>query len=172
MVILGGISRSLGLIAGVGATLMAKWFNLVLHGQPFVDDVRTAMGEPLPTPLAVLIHLAIGAGFAVLFGLGVRRFGPPGTSWSSSSSWWAWWPAVVFGVATSIANGFLTFPGMGFGIFGVDGPPEMMMIRTNLVMHLYYGLGLALAARFLCSPARISGGTPAPTVPTREATNR
>jgi len=38
------------------------------------------------------------------------------------------------------------FPAMGFGLFGFRGPTELRLLSTALVNHLFFGVGLALAA--------------------------
>jgi hypothetical protein len=44
---------------------------------------------------------------------------------------------------------FLMFPGMGFGIMGLKGPAEYVLLRTAVLNHLFYGIGLTLTFRWL-----------------------
>jgi hypothetical protein len=51
---------------------------------------------------------------------------------------------IAFGVATSVFAWFLMFPSMGFGVFGLEAPPQIHLLRTSLFNHSFYGIGLAL----------------------------
>jgi Protein of unknown function (DUF2938) len=57
--------------------------------------------------------------------------------------------ALGFGLATSVFPWFLVLPALGFGVFGRKGPPELKLLRTSLINHLSYGLGLWWAAKVL-----------------------
>jgi hypothetical protein len=41
------------------------------------------------------------------------------------------------------------FPAMGFGLLGLRGPRELRLLRTAIVNHALFGLGLALAASLI-----------------------
>ena len=55
----------------------------------------------------------------------------------------------MYGVATTLIAAFVMFPGMGFGIMGLKGPDEYLLLRTAILNHLFYGIGLTLAFRWL-----------------------
>jgi hypothetical protein len=38
---------------------------------------------------------------------------------------------------------------MGFGLLGLNGPPEYLLLRTAILNHLAFGLGLTVAFRWL-----------------------
>jgi hypothetical protein len=38
---------------------------------------------------------------------------------------------------------------MGFGVFGLSGPKELGLLRSSLINHLFYGLGLWWSAKIL-----------------------
>ena len=51
--------------------------------------------------------------------------------------------AVAFGLLTNVFPALFMFPAMGFGAFGQSGPPGLLLMRTAIVNHLIFGLGLA-----------------------------
>jgi len=51
---------------------------------------------------------------------------------------------LFYGLTTTLIPVFLMFPGMGFGIMGLKGPAEYLLLRTAVVNHLFYGIGLTL----------------------------
>jgi hypothetical protein len=137
MDVLGGITRKIGLTHGAPPELIGKWFMQVFRGHSFVGDIR-ALPDPAP-PLGLLlaIHYAIGISLALLLGfagrlLDARTMSP--------------WIAFAFGVATTALPYFWMFPGMGFGVAGLHGPPEWKLASTAVINHVYFGAGLALAA--------------------------
>jgi hypothetical protein len=54
------------------------------------------------------------------------------------------WMAFVFGVATVILPWFWLFPSMGFGFLALKSPDRSQIIRTSLVNHTNFGVGLLL----------------------------
>ena len=44
---------------------------------------------------------------------------------------------------------FLVFPALGFGLFGLKGPPELKLFTTSFLNHLAYGFGLWWIAKVL-----------------------
>jgi hypothetical protein len=61
--------------------------------------------------------------------------------------------ALAFGLFTNVLPWLVMFPAMGFGILGLRGPSEFLLLRSSFVNHLLFGLGLGLALRWL-SPLR------------------
>lgn len=128
------LGRALGLLQGASPEWIARWFGLVLRGDPVTDDIRTAPDVGLPLPLLLLVHYAIGATLGLLYVTVARgREGPAS--------------ALLFGLATNALPWLLMFPAMGFGLFGLAGPEDALLFRTSLVNHLGWGIGLALAVR-------------------------
>jgi hypothetical protein len=131
-----GIFRSTGLIHGAPPQLIGRFFMSVFRGHLGALDPSLVPETPISLGLVLPIHYAIGATLALIFGLGARLL-------SSGSP--AFWACVLFGVGTTVLPAFWMFPAMGFGVFGSRGPQEMLLLRTALVNHLLFGLGLALA---------------------------
>ena len=57
--------------------------------------------------------------------------------------------AAGFGLLSNLLPWLVMFPAMGFGALGLRGPAELLLLRTSLVNHLLFGLGLALSLRWL-----------------------
>src|SRR5215468_8726965 len=51
---------------------------------------------------------------------------------------------VLAGCFTALLAWFLMFPAMGWGIAGTRGPAQLLLTRSTLVYHAFYGLGLGL----------------------------
>jgi hypothetical protein len=136
MDICGGIARKVGLTHGAPPELIGRFFMSVFRGHlTRLDPALSATSAPLP--LVLLVHYAIGATLALSFGLATRGMAPP------------WWACVVYGVATTVLPAFWMFPALGFGVLGSRGPAEMLLFRTALLNHLFFGLGLALASTLI-----------------------
>jgi hypothetical protein len=57
--------------------------------------------------------------------------------------------AIGYGLATCVFPWFLVLPALGFGLFGLKGPPELRLFTSSLMNHLFYGLGLWWSAKVL-----------------------
>jgi hypothetical protein len=134
MDIAGGVVRSTGLTRGAPPQLIGRFFVSVFRGHFTALDPAPETSIPLGFVLSV--HYAIGASLALIFGLAARLLG------DSSPRWWA---CIVFGIGTTVLPAFWMFPAMGFGLLGSRGPGEMLLFRTAVVNHVFFGVGLALA---------------------------
>ena len=52
------------------------------------------------------------------------------------------WMPLVFGIATVILPWFWLLPSIGFGFLASKSPDKLSIIKTNLVNHTNFGLGL------------------------------
>jgi hypothetical protein len=139
MDVFGGIVRKTGFTTGAPPQLIARLFWTVFRGQFRVDkeavtpltpgrDRRSAFG-PLRDRHDTrgrfwILLSAIRCADASVVGIDRVR----GRNAASS---WLW-----------------MFPAFGFGVFGLNGPAELLLFRTALVNHVLFGVGLALAVRF------------------------
>jgi hypothetical protein len=57
--------------------------------------------------------------------------------------------ALGYGFATTVFPWFLVMPSLGFGLFGLKGPPELKLFITSVTNHLSYGFGLWWIAKVL-----------------------
>ncbi len=84
-----------------------------------------------------ITHYTIGVGLAVPYVLGWDLLvgGPASPIW-----------ALAYGVATTVASYFFVFPSMGLGVFGRRSPEGIRAPLSSLANHLFYGVGIAVAA--------------------------
>jgi hypothetical protein len=54
------------------------------------------------------------------------------------------WMSLLFGIATVFFPWFWLLPSIGIGIMASESPNRLQIIRTNLINHTNYGLGLLL----------------------------
>ena len=52
------------------------------------------------------------------------------------------WVSLIFGIATVLLPWFLMLPGIGLGVMASKSSNRSLIIRTNLVNHTVFGLGL------------------------------
>jgi hypothetical protein len=143
------LGRVLGLTRGAAPEWLARWFALVLSGHLVSHDIRTDPVTPVPLPLLLALHYAIGVVLALFYRRVVGARGSVAT-------------ALAFGLATNALPWLIMFPAMGFGWFGLAGPAEHHLLRSSLVGHLAYGLGLALTLHLRRDRTR---GLPGPASP-------
>lgn len=132
--------RAASITAGTPPELTGKWIQSAIKGNVFVDDIRTSPGEPVSMGRFLAYHYCIGILLALVFYALVLLFKLEPI---------AWWLPLVFGLATTVIPAFLMFPGMGFGVLGLKGPAEYLLMRTAILSHLFYGIGLTLAVKWL-----------------------
>ena len=132
----GGILRASVLTAGVPPELIGKWIHSAFRGDVFVDDIRTSPGTSVTLQSFLLYHYIIGLLLTFTFYLFIIIFKVTSIPW---------WLPLVFGLSTTLIPAFLMYPGMGFGLFGTNGPPEYLLMRTAILNHLFFGIGLMVA---------------------------
>jgi len=140
MDIAGGILRSTGVTAGVPGGLTGKWIESSINGTVFLDDIRTSPGQPAPLPRFLLYHYIIGMLLTcTLYAIAtmLRTGSVP------------WWLPMSYAMTTTVLPLFLMFPGMGFGVLGLKGPPEYLLLRTAVLNHLGFGVGLTISFRWI-----------------------
>jgi len=133
MDVLASGSQRVGLTVGAKGEWIGRWYLGIARGQ-FVHSNIAAAPEQVGEKRAALIgHYAIGIALAILYVVGAGWLGvSPG----------ALLVALGYGFATCVFPWFLVFPALGFGLFGLRGPPELRLITTSIVNHLFYGFGL------------------------------
>jgi len=140
MMDLGGtVLRKSRLTAGAPPQLVGKWLQSAVNGNVFVSDIRTCPGEPVPLGRFLLYHYIIGTLLTFIFYLIIFLFRVDGISW---------WMPLLYGLATTLIPLFLMFPGMGFGIAGLKGPTEFLLLRTAVLNHFLFGIGLTLTFKW------------------------
>jgi hypothetical protein len=133
MDVLASVAQRVGLTAGVKGQWIGRWYLGVARGQ-FVHANIAAAPEQAGEKVAALIgHYAIGIALAALYVVG--------------AGWLGVTPRVLvvalgYGLGTCVLPWFLMFPAFGFGWLGLRGPLELMLTRTSVMNHLFYGFGL------------------------------
>ena len=135
----GAIMRKIGITAGAPPELTGKWIHSAFSGNMFVDDIRTSPGEQVAISRFLAYHYVIGIILAAVFYALTTGLGAPVL----------WWMPLLYGLATTLIPALWMFPGMGFGILGLQGPTEYLLLRTAIINHLFYGIGLTLAVKWL-----------------------
>ena len=136
----GALLRLSGITAGAPPELIGKWIHSAFSGNAFVDDIRTSPGSPVPLSRFLMYHYIIGILLTFMFYLIISLF---------KINPLPWWVPIVYGLMTTLIPAFLMYPGMGYGVMGLKGPDEYLLLRTALLNHLFYGIGLMLAFRWL-----------------------
>jgi hypothetical protein len=140
MDIASGLLRAAGIIAGAPPGLVGKWLESAIKGKIFLNDIRTSAGEIVPMQKFLLYHYIIGMMLTlILYAIVVVLKMTPVP----------WWLPFSFGFATTLIPALLMFPGMGFGLWGLKGPSEYLLLRTAIVSHLAFGLGLTAAFQWI-----------------------
>ncbi len=136
----GALLRAAGITAGTPPELTGKWIHSVFKGNMMAGDIRTSPGEQVSLGRFLAYHYFIGILLASFFYALVVLF---------KIEHIEWWLPLMYGLATTLIPAFLMFPGMGFGILGLRGPKEYLLLRTAILNHLFYGIGLTLAVKLL-----------------------
>lgn len=135
----GGAIRRTGLTRGASRRLIGRFFLSVFRGHPTALDRSIPPDASLSVGFFLVVHYAIGAALGTLLGIGIRL-------WGAAVPWWV---PILYGLGTTALPALWMFPAMGFGLLGLRGPRELRLLPTAFVNHLLFGLGLALAARWL-----------------------
>jgi hypothetical protein len=151
----GAMLRRWGLIAGPPPAQVAKWFAYLPQGMTFHADIASVPALPISFRTLMTIHYGIGLILGVSY-LGIRAWlslaeRNPASQAAVQHILVRPLPlgselllALAYGIATSVFAWFLMFPGMGYGIFGLNAPSELKLFRTSLINHALYGLGVGL----------------------------
>ncbi len=136
----GALLRTSGFTAGAPPELIGKWIESAIGGQVFVDDIRSSPDSHVPISKFLMYHYIIGISLTFLFYfiISLLKIKPMPL-----------WVPLLYGLATTLIPALLMYPGMGFGTFGSKGPAEYLLLRTALLNHFLFGIGLTLAFRWL-----------------------
>jgi len=133
MDVLGSIFRRVGLTAGAKGQWVGRWYLGIIRGQFAHSNIAVAPEQAGEKRAALVGHYAIGIALAVLYVVGAGWLGvSPGV----------FFVALGYGLVTCVFPWFLVFPALGFGLFGLRGPPELRLFTSSLMNHLSYGFGL------------------------------
>lgn len=140
MDVLASVSRRVGLAAGAKGQWVGRWYLGIARGEFVHSNIAAAPEQTGEKRAALVGHYAIGIALAVLYVVGAGRLGvSPGV----------FLVALGYGFATCVFPWFLVYPALGFGWFGLRGPPELRLFTSSLMNHLFYGFGLWWIAQVL-----------------------
>ncbi len=130
----------LHLIAFLPPRMTGRWFGLMAQGQFFHSDIAQAPPISHEVAIAVPTHYAIGITLGIVYLLVTSVLG---LSYRSLIT------ALGFGLCTNLLPWLLMFPAMGYGWFGMQGPPGTRLFVSSLATHCFYGVGLWIGASIL-----------------------
>ena len=140
MDVLASVSRRVGLVAGAKGQWVGRWYIGIARGQFVHSNIAAAPEQAGERRAALIGHYAIGIALAVLYVVGA--------GWLDVSPG-VFLVALGYGLATCVFPWFLVYPALGFGWFGLSGPPELRLFTSSLMNHLFYGFGLWWIAQVL-----------------------
>ncbi len=140
MDVLGSVFRRVGLAAGAKGQWVGRWYLGIPRGRFVHSNIADAPQQPGEKRAALVGHYAIGIFLAVFY--------VAGAGWLGVSPD-VFLVALGYGFATCVFPWLLVFPALGFGLFGLRGPPELRLFTTSLINHLAYGFGLWWIAKVL-----------------------
>ncbi len=140
MDLLAVVSGKIGLTAGARGEWVGRWYLGMTRGQFAHSDITLAPEQAGEKQAALFGHYAIGIVLALFYVVAARWLGVRPDSL---------FIALGYGFATTVFPWLLVLPALGFGAFGLQGPPGLKLFRTSLLNHLSYGLGLWWMAKLL-----------------------
>ena len=133
---LSALAHWLGLPANLAPNLIGRWFASILWLQPFHSDISRSPAVRNEMAIALAGHYSIGVILACLY---VWLTSRPGRRPSQLRY------ALGYAVCTNALPWLIMFPAMGYGLFGVHGPPGTRLFLSSSCSHVFYGLGLWIA---------------------------
>jgi hypothetical protein len=112
----------------------------MLRGRFINADIATAPEQAGEKQAALFGHYAIGIVLALFYVVAARWLGVRPDSL---------FIALGYGFATTVFPWLLVLPALGFGAFGLQGPPGLKLFRTSLLNHGWQS----------CSPSRRGCGS-------------
>ncbi|MDP8206711.1 MAG: DUF2938 family protein [Candidatus Electryonea clarkiae] len=127
------VSQKVGLTVGAKGQWVGRWYLGIAQSQFVHANIADSPEQAGEKRAALVGHYIIGIALAVFYVVGADLLGvSPGL----------FLVAFGYGMATCIFPWFLVFPGLGFGLFGLKGPPELRLFTSSLMNHFFYGFGL------------------------------
>ena len=115
---------------------IGRWVIYMIDGVFSHQSIKSAPPRTGELMLGWFGHYAIGVGFALL----MLAF--TGFKWIRKPTFA---PAFIVGLVTCSIPFFIMYPGMGYGIAGLDTPnPTMLQIKV-LISHFIFSVGLFIA---------------------------
>jgi hypothetical protein len=127
-------------IAFLPPRLTGRWFGLMAQGHFVHSDIAQAAPISHEMAIALPMHYAVGItlGIVYLAVCSTLDLGPRSLI-----------TALAFALCTNLLPWLVMFPAMGYGWFGMHGPPGTRLFSSSLVTHCFYGIGLWLGMLIL-----------------------
>ncbi len=112
---------------------MGRWFLYIFRGKILHKDINESPKLKHETRWYVISHYLIGvalAGIYLALDLKIELIHEH------------MWMTLVFGIATVCFPWFWLLPSIGLGIMASRSPKRSLIIRTNLINHTNFGIGL------------------------------
>jgi hypothetical protein len=144
----GVVGRKLGMVTSesIGIGQLGRWIASMARGRFVHEDLASEPALPRERPLGVLAHYLIGitltGGYLALLR---RRQADPRIA-----------TALAYGSATSVLPWLIVYPAYGLGWFGLRARPPGVLLRTSIVGHALFGLGIGLGAVIIAPRPRPS----------------
>lgn len=138
------LSRTKLLSAFMKVEEVGRWFLYSFKGRFIHQDIRKVPALKFEKATYYIMHYLIGIVLAGIFIFWIDR---------GSSLVFQMLTALTFGIITVVFPWFVLLPGSGFGFLASKSSDQFRIVRTNLIHHTNFGLGLSIwmGIRFLIS---------------------
>ncbi len=127
-------------IPSLSMCLLGRWLLHMPKGILVHRSIAAAPQRPHECALGWIAHYLIGVTFALAFVFLASR------SWLERPTLW---PALVFGVVTTLVPLFVMQPALGLGVAASKAPSPNQARVKSLATHTVFGVGLYLWASLL-----------------------
>jgi hypothetical protein len=114
---------------------VGRWFLYMLKGKFVHKDINKTPALNNEKSWSFVSHYLIGIVLAGIYLI---------LDFKILTTHYRIWMPVIFGIATVILPWFWMLPSMGFGLLASKSPNKLSIIKTNLVNHTNFGLGLLI----------------------------
>jgi len=114
---------------------LGRWFLYTLRGRFIHEDINKTPALNNEKIWCLISHYLIGIGLAGIY-LFLDLIFPVIRNQP--------WMSLIFGIATVLLPWFMMLPGVGLGLMASKSSNKWLIIRTNLINHTNFGLGLLI----------------------------
>ena len=129
------IFSRIGIISKIEVFMIGRMASGWIHGRFFYNHPEEMIKVEHEVLFGYFTHILIGISLAVpfIFGWNFLIGGIPN-----------FLGAILYGMLTTSASWFYTYPSIGLGVFGLKSSEGFKAAFSSLVNHLFYGIGLAI----------------------------
>lgn len=135
------LGTKIGVLNKPNLAFLGRWMAEIAKGRFVSCNGTIANAAPVKNErlIGLIVHYAIGASLGLVYTSALTFFELQSTLLN----------ALLFGFLTNIFPWLVMFPALGFGFLASKVPAESKLLRTSLINHLVYGLGLFLATKLV-----------------------